>query len=171
MQIREHIDSSRPALILHPSGTTVSFAEMESRANRLAHYLRDAGLCDVGHLDNVGRLYVDGRSDDMIVSGGENVYPAEVERLLGSHPSVVEAAVLGVPDEQYGQRLAAFVVLHSDADPLALPGELRNMVRDNLARHKVPRSIEVIEELPRNAAGKVVKRDLLSRVTKGQPRE
>jgi acyl-CoA synthetase (AMP-forming)/AMP-acid ligase II len=123
---------------------------------------------DVGHLDAKGRLYVDGRSDDMIVSGGENVYPAEVERLLGTHPSVVEVAVLGVPDEDYGQRLTAFVVLGSGADPLALPEELRNMVRDNLARHKVPRSIQVIDELPRNAAGKVVKRELLSRATNGR---
>jgi fatty-acyl-CoA synthase len=122
---------------------------------------------DVGHLDAKGRLYVDGRSDDMIVSGGENVYPAEVERLLGTHPSVLEVAVLGVPDEQYGQRLASFVVLDSGADPVALAEGLRNMVRDNLARHKIPRTIEVVDELPRNAAGKVVKRDLLSRTTKG----
>lgn len=98
-------------------------------------------------------MYVDGRSDDMIVSGGENVYPAEVERLLGTHPSVVDVAVLGVPDEDYGQRLTAFVVLDSKADAEALPDELRDMVRDNLARHKVPRSIDVIDELPRNAAG------------------
>ena len=120
---------------------------------------------DVGHLDAKGRLHVDGRSDDMIVSGGENVYPAEVERLLGSHPKVVEAAVLGVPDEQYGQRLTAFVVPDDGADASALPGELRDMVRDNLARHKVPRAIDLIDELPRNAAGKVVKRELLGRAT------
>jgi len=105
------------------------------------------------------------RSDDMIVSGGENVYPAEVERLLGTHPSVVEVAVLGVPDENYRQRLTAFVVLDPAADAVALPEELRNMVRDNLARHKVPRAIDVVDELPRNAAGKVLKRELLARAT------
>ncbi len=72
-----------------------------------------------------------------------------------------------LPDEEYGQRLAAFVVLEPGADPIALPEVLRNMVRDNLARHKVPRAIDVIDELPRNAAGKVVKRELLDRATHG----
>jgi acyl-coenzyme A synthetase/AMP-(fatty) acid ligase len=71
-----------------------------------------------------------------------------------------------VPDEEYGQRLVAFVVPNGEADPSALPGELRKMVRDNLARHNVPRAVEVIDALPRNAAGKVVKRELLARVTK-----
>jgi fatty-acyl-CoA synthase len=122
---------------------------------------------DVGHLDAKGRLYVDGRSDDMIVSGGENVYPAEVERLLGTHPAVIEAAVLGVSDEQYGQRLAAFVALAEGADPDTVPDELRNLVRDKLARHKVPRSVVVIDQLPRNAAGKVLKRELLERAVDG----
>lgn len=120
---------------------------------------------DVGHLDERGRLFVDGRSDDMIVSGGENVYPAEVERLLATHPSVVEVAVLGVPDDEYGQRLTAFVVPTSGVEVAALSDELRDLVRDQLARHKVPKAIDMIDELPRNAAGKVVKRDLLERVT------
>jgi acyl-CoA synthetase (AMP-forming)/AMP-acid ligase II len=115
---------------------------------------------DVGHLDTKGRLFVDGRSDDMIVSGGENVYPAEVERLLATHPSVLEVAVVGVPDDDFGQRLAAFVVPHDNADQSTLAEQLRNMVRDNLARYKVPKTIEVIDHLPRNAAGKLVKREL-----------
>ncbi len=117
---------------------------------------------DVGHLDTNGRLFIDGRSDDMIVSGGENVYPAEVERLLATHPSVLEVAVVGVPDDEFGQRLAAFVVLNDDADPSTIPDQLRDMVRDNLARYKVPKKIEVIDKLPRNAAGKLVKRELIS---------
>jgi acyl-CoA synthetase (AMP-forming)/AMP-acid ligase II len=117
---------------------------------------------DVGHLDATGRLFIDGRCDDMIVSGGENVYPAEVERLLATHPSVVEVAVVGIPDDEFGQRLAAFVVLKDSADRPAISDQLRNMVRDNLARYKVPKTIELVDKLPRNAAGKLVKRELLA---------
>lgn len=117
---------------------------------------------DVGHLDISGRLFIDGRCDDMIVSGGENVYPAEVERLLATHPSVTDIAVVGIPDDEFGQRLAAFVVLSDSADRSTLAEQLRNMVRDNLARYKVPKTIEFVDELPRNAAGKLVKRELLT---------
>jgi acyl-CoA synthetase (AMP-forming)/AMP-acid ligase II len=117
---------------------------------------------DVGHLDTEGRLFIDGRSDDMIVSGGENVYPAEVERLLATHPAVLEVAVVGVPDDEFGQRLAAFVVPSDCADPSTMADQLRDMVRDNLARYKVPKRIEVIDKLPRNAAGKLVKRELIA---------
>lgn len=80
---------------------------------------------------------------------------------------VLEVAVLGVPDEEYGQRLTAFVVLDSDSDQQAMSEELRDMVRDNHARYKVPRTTEVIDELPRNAAGKVVKREPLNKVAEG----
>jgi fatty-acyl-CoA synthase len=113
---------------------------------------------DVGHFDETGRLFIDGRDDDMIVSGGENLFPGEVEELLITHPAVEEAAVIGVDDEEFGKRLAAFVV----ATPGAALGqeEVRDFVKDNLARYKVPRDVHVIDELPRNPTGKVLKRQL-----------
>jgi acyl-CoA synthetase (AMP-forming)/AMP-acid ligase II len=111
---------------------------------------------DVGYLDGAGRLFVVGRDDEMIVSGGENVYPIEVEKTLAGHPEVTEATVLGVDDEQYGQRLAAFVVLSGDVTPDAL----KAYVRENLANYKVPRSITVLPELPRNSTGKIDRREL-----------
>ena len=117
---------------------------------------------DIGRLDEAGRLYVVGRDDEMIVSGGENVYPIEVEKTLVSHPEVAEASVIGVDDEQYGQRLAAFVVLTNDGS--ATPEALKQHVRDNLANYKVPREIVVLEELPRSSTGKIVRRDLLNRI-------
>ena len=113
---------------------------------------------DVGYLDDVGRLFVVGRDDEMIVSGGENVYPIEVEKILAAHPDVAEASVLGVDDEQYGQRLAAFVVLADGA--AATPDALKSHVRENLANYKVPRSITVLEGLPRGSTGKILRRDL-----------
>jgi len=108
---------------------------------------------DLGHLDRAGRLFIDGREDDMIVSGGENVYPAEVENCLASHPAVAEAVVSGVPDEEFGQRLVAYVVLREPATE----DELNEHVRANLARYKTPRQIVVLEDFPRNATGKVLR--------------
>ncbi|MBB5163429.1 acyl-CoA synthetase (AMP-forming)/AMP-acid ligase II [Mycobacterium sp. AZCC_0083] len=113
---------------------------------------------DVGYLDDAGRLFVVGRDDEMIVSGGENVYPIEVEKTLAAHPEVAEAAVLGVDDEQYGQRLVAFVVL--DAGAAATPETLKAHVRENLANYKVPRQIAVLDELPRGSTGKILRREL-----------
>ena len=94
----------------------------------------------------------------MIISGGENVYPAEVEAVLGEHRDVVEAAVIGVPDESFGQRLLGYVVLRPGAKTNAQ--HLRTHVRDQLANYKVPRDIVVLDELPRNASGKVMKKEL-----------
>jgi fatty-acyl-CoA synthase len=113
---------------------------------------------DVGYLDDAGRLFVVGRDDEMIVSGGENVYPIEVEKTLAAHPDVAEAAVLGVDDDQYGQRLVAFVVLTDGA--AATQDELKEHVRENLANYKVPRSMTVLDELPRGSTGKIVRREL-----------
>jgi fatty-acyl-CoA synthase len=113
---------------------------------------------DVGYLDDTGRLFVVGRDDEMIVSGGENVYPIEVEKTLAAHPEVAEAAVLGVDDVQYGQRLVAFVVLSDGAS--ATPDDLKAHVRQNLANYKVPRTITVLDELPRSNTGKIVRREL-----------
>jgi fatty-acyl-CoA synthase len=116
---------------------------------------------DVGYLDAAGLLFVVGRDDEMIVSGGENVYPIEVEKVLVAHAAVAEAAVLGVEDETYGQRLVAFVVLNHGA--LATPDTLKQHIRDNLANYKVPREITILDELPRNGTGKIARRDLLER--------
>ena len=113
---------------------------------------------DVGHFDASGRLFIDGRDDEMIVSGGENVFPREVEELLEHHPAVAEVAVIGVPDDQWGQRLRAFVVPNPGAD--LVEEELKDHVRSNLARYKVPRDVVVLAELPRNATGKILKREL-----------
>ncbi len=113
---------------------------------------------DVGHFDAQGRLYVDGRDDEMIVSGGENVFPGEVEELLMTHPAVEDVAVIGVDDQEFGQRLKAFVVRRNGQE--ASSEDLREFVRDNLARFKVPREIEFLDELPRNPTGKILKREL-----------
>jgi fatty-acyl-CoA synthase len=113
---------------------------------------------DVGHFDEHGHLYIDGRDDEMIVSGGENVFPAEVEELLASHDQIEEAAAIGVEDEKFGQRLKAFVVVRGDG---TLSGdEIKEYVKDNLARYKVPREVVFVDELPRNATGKVLKSEL-----------
>jgi fatty-acyl-CoA synthase len=113
---------------------------------------------DMGHFDEHGRLYVDGRDDEMIVSGGENVFPAEVEELLASHEAIDEAAAIGVDDEKFGQRLKAFVVLRGGAS--LDEDDVKDYVRKNLARYKTPREVVFIAELPRNATGKVLKREL-----------
>ncbi len=118
---------------------------------------------DVGYLDKAGRLFVVGRDDEMIVSGGENIYPIEVEKTLAAHPDVAEAAVIGVDDEQYGRRLAAFVVLGPGAS--ATPDTLKQHVRDNLANYKVPREIAVLDELPHGNTGKILRTELQSRVS------
>jgi acyl-CoA synthetase (AMP-forming)/AMP-acid ligase II len=111
---------------------------------------------DVGYLDEEGRLFVEGRDDDMIVSGGENVFPQEVEETLAKHSGVAEAAVVGIEHEKWGQALKAYVVKKGSVDEKAL----KKHVKDNLAGYKVPREIDFVDELPRNAAGKVLKREL-----------
>jgi fatty-acyl-CoA synthase len=121
---------------------------------------------DVGHFDENDRLFIDGRDDEMIVSGGENVFPAEVEELLASHESVDEAAAVGVDDEKFGQRLKAFVVL-SDGAELS-EDDIKGYVKDNLANYKVPREIVFIDELPRNQTGKVLKKDLVEQDEQGR---
>ncbi len=113
---------------------------------------------DVGHFDENGLLFVDGRDDDMIISGGENVFPREVEDLLADHPAVEEAAVIGVPDPEFGQRLKGFVVLRAGMQ--VDESELKDYVKSNLARYKVPRDIAFLDALPRNPTGKVLKRVL-----------
>ncbi len=113
---------------------------------------------DVGHFDGDGRLFVDGRDDDMIISGGENLFPREVEDLIAGHDDVEEAAVIGVSDPDWGQRLRAFVVLKPDGklDVSAIKAH----VKEHLASYKVPRDVMFIDALPRNATGKVLKKEL-----------
>jgi fatty-acyl-CoA synthase len=113
---------------------------------------------DVGYFDQNGRLFIEGRDDEMIVSGGENVFPAEVEDLLAGHEAVEEVAVIGVDDEKFGQRLKAFVVLRSGAD--LSEDDAKDYVKKNLAGYKSPREVVFIDELPRNSTGKVLKREL-----------
>ena len=113
---------------------------------------------DVGHFDEHGRLFIDGRDDEMIVSGGENVFPREVEDLLASHGAIDEAAVIGVDDEKFGQRLKAFVVTRSGSE--LDEAAVKDYIKENLARYKVPREVEFMDELPRNPTGKVLKREL-----------
>ena len=123
----------------------------------------DGLLCsgDVGHMDSEGRLFVDGRDDEMIVSGGENVFPREVEDLLADHGAVADVAVVGVEDEEFGQRLKAFVVVVAEAE--VSEDDLKAHVKTNLASYKTPREVEFLDELPRNATGKVLKRELRER--------
>jgi acyl-CoA synthetase (AMP-forming)/AMP-acid ligase II len=119
---------------------------------------------DLGYLDGAGRLFVVGRDDEMIVSGGENVYPIEVEKTLTAHEDVAEASVIGIDDEQFGQRLAAFVVLSDGGS--ATPDMLKQHVRENLANYKVPRDITILDELPRSSTGKIVRRELQDRAAR-----
>jgi len=127
-----------------------------------AKALRDGGLHtgDLGYLDDDSYLYVLDRRDDLIISGGENVYPAEIESVLRLHPAVEDAGVVGVPDERWGQAAAAFIVLRSGASPTE--DDLHRFCIERLARYKIPARFTVVESLPRNAAGKLLRRKLLS---------
>jgi len=121
---------------------------------------------DVGYFDEHDLLYVSGRDDEMIVSGGENVFPAEIEDLLSGHPEVVEATALGVEDKEWGHRLRCFVV---KADGASIDEDaIKAYVRDNLARYKVPREVVFLDELPRNPTGKILKRELREMAADGE---
>ncbi len=113
---------------------------------------------DIGHFDEAGRLFIDGRDDDMIVSGGENLFPGEVEELLLTHEAIEEASVIGVDDPEWGKRLAAFVALKPGRE--LSEQEVKDFVKGNLARFKVPRDVSFVDALPRNPSGKVLKREL-----------
>jgi len=113
---------------------------------------------DVGHLDEDGHLFIEGRSDDMVIVGGENIYPIEIEAVIEAIDGVDEAAVLGVSDEEYGEVLAAFIVGSASKD------EVAKICKRELASFKVPRRIEKVPELPRTGTGKVIKRELVARL-------
>ena len=116
---------------------------------------------DLGHLDENGFLFIDGRADDMVVIGGENVYPVEIEEVIGSISGVDDVAVMGIPDEEYGQVLGAFVVGSVSGD------EVKKTCRSELASYKVPKRVELVDELPRTSTGKVVKRELIEQAEEG----
>jgi acyl-CoA synthetase (AMP-forming)/AMP-acid ligase II len=124
---------------------------------------------DAGHLDADGYLYVTDRIKDMIISGGENIYPAEIERVLVEHPAVGEVAVIGVPDERWGEVPKAVVV--PAPGTVVDPDVLLAYCRENLASFKCPKSVDVIAELPRNPTGKVLKKDLRLPYWKGKERQ
>ena len=113
---------------------------------------------DVGYLDSDGFLFIADRVKDMVISGGENVYPAEVESVLYDHPAIAEVAVIGVPDERWGEAVTAVAVV-KEGEELTLDG-LRDFATDKLARYKLPTKLEVVDVIPRNASGKVLKREL-----------
>jgi len=138
-------------------------SQFDGYTNGETKAFHDGFMCtgDVGRYDPNGLLFVLGRDDDMIVSGGENVYPQEVEDTLAEHDAVVEAAVVGVDDQQYGQRLVGYVVLAPGAK--TTPEALKKHVKNTLAGYKVPRSITVLDELPRGTTGKILKRELVER--------
>jgi long-chain acyl-CoA synthetase len=118
---------------------------------------------DGGYLDQEGYLFLTDRIKDMIVSGGENVYPVEVEEALAQHPAVDEVAVVGVPDERWGETVKALIVLRPDAGASA--DELVAFARGRIASYKLPRIVEFVDELPRTPSGKVLKRELRERHT------
>ncbi|MEA2397358.1 MAG: hypothetical protein QOK25_914 [Thermoleophilaceae bacterium] len=121
---------------------------------------------DMGYLDDEGRLFVTGRDDEMIVSGGENVFPQEVEDVISKMSGVSDVAVIGVDDEKFGQRLKAYVVTKGSSGPSE--DDVKSKVKSDLARYKVPREVEFIDELPRNATGKVLKKELKERHEEGE---
>jgi len=124
---------------------------------------------DGGHIDSDGYVYVTDRIKDMIISGGENIYPAEIERVLAEHPALADVAVIGVPDERWGEVPKAVVVLRPDAS--VEPNELIGWCRERLAGYKVPKTVDVVAELPRNPTGKVLKRELRKPYWEGRDRQ
>ncbi|MEU3472045.1 AMP-binding protein [Rhodococcus sp. NPDC006774] len=135
-------------------GNSISFQGYSSGGNKaFAHGLMSTG--DVGHWNSSGLLFVDGRDDDMIVSGGENVFPGEIEATLYAHPDIEEAAVTGVPDDEFGQRLSAVIVR---SNPTLTAEAVRTYIRTELARFKAPRDVVFVDHLPRTTTGKIDRR-------------
>jgi acyl-CoA synthetase (AMP-forming)/AMP-acid ligase II len=124
---------------------------------------------DAGYLDDEGYLYIYDRVKDMIVSGGENVYPAEVESALYSHPAVQDVAVIGVPSERWGEEVKAVVVKKDGA--VLTEQDLISYAREQIAGFKVPKSVDFVEVLPRNASGKLLKKDIRAPYWAGMDRQ
>ena len=115
---------------------------------------------DVGYLDDDGYLWLSDRKIDMIISGGVNIYPAEIEGVIGGHADVADVTVIGVPNNEFGEEVKAVVVANDGVDPEALGETLRSFCREQMAGYKVPRSIDFVDALPRTGTGKVKKRML-----------
>ena len=124
---------------------------------------------DAGYLDEDGYLYIHDRVKDMIVSGGENIYPAEVESALSLHEEVADVAVIGVPSERWGEEVKALVVKAPGTDPD--PEALITFARTKIAGFKVPKSIDFVTDLPRNPSGKLLKRELRAPYWEGHDRQ
>jgi acyl-CoA synthetase (AMP-forming)/AMP-acid ligase II len=124
---------------------------------------------DAGYLDQDGYIYIYDRVKDMIISGGENIYPAEVESALFGHSAVADVAVIGIPDDKWGEAVKAFVVKKPGAE--VTPDELMSFARERIASYKVPRSIDFIDTLPRTPTGKILKRELRKPFWAGQERQ
>jgi acyl-CoA synthetase (AMP-forming)/AMP-acid ligase II len=125
---------------------------------------------DAGYLDKDGYLYIYDRVKDMIVSGGENIYPAEIESALFGHPAIADVAVIGVPDEQWGEAVKAIVVRKPGAGAAGVK-EIIDYARERIAGYKVPRSVDFVETLPRNPSGKILKRELRKPYWEGRERQ
>jgi long-chain acyl-CoA synthetase len=127
----------------------------------------DGWLCsgDAAYADEEGYLFIQDRYKDMIVSGGENIYPSEIDNVLLHHPAVAEVAVIGVPHPKWGETPCAYVVLREEGEASA--ADLIAFARDRLAHYKCPTSIRFVRELPRNASGKILKRELRELDTAG----
>ena len=119
---------------------------------------------DVGRWDEEGYLYIVDRKKDMILTGGENVYPREVEEVLYQHPAVVEAAVVGAPDEKWGEKVVAVVCCRAEVDG----ADLIAFCRERIASYKKPRHVVFVDALPKNASGKILKRELRDRIAAGE---
>jgi acyl-CoA synthetase (AMP-forming)/AMP-acid ligase II len=114
---------------------------------------------DMGRYDEKGYIYIVDRKKDMIISGGENIYPREVEEVLYQHPAVLEAAVIGIPDPYWVEKVHAVVALKKGASVTA--DELINFCKGRIARYKTPKSVEFVDSLPKNPSGKILKRELI----------
>ncbi|MGB1867805.1 MAG: AMP-binding enzyme, partial [Porticoccaceae bacterium] len=123
---------------------------------------------DAGYLDDDGYLYMHDRVKDMIISGGENVYPAEVEDALYSHPDIADVAVVGVPDDKWGEAIKAFVVIKDGADLSA--DQIIEFARTRIAKFKCPKTVDFIDILPRNMSGKILRRELREPYWEGKDR-
>lgn len=121
---------------------------------------------DIGRVDDGGYIFVEDRLKDMIISGGENIYSIEVERVLAEHPAVSEVAVIGVPDEKWGESVKAVVTLDGDVSE----SDLIAFAREHLAAYKCPKSVDIVDELPRNPTGKILKKDLRKPYWEGRDR-
>lgn len=142
-----------------------------NRPEANATTIRDGWLHtgDAGYVDDTGLLYIYDRMKDMVVSGGENVYPAEIESVLYSHPAIADIAVIGVPDEKWGEAVKAVIVPKPGHAPDA--AEIIAYARERLAGYKIPKSIDFVETLPRNPTGKVVKHEIRAPYWKGRDRQ